>query len=220
MKSEVSKARRAPVWKSNWFLVVVALICAVLFGMQLWGITIYGDGVNTQVFGTVGGWVSGLASVAAVCVALFFAGRDGRRRDIEKRFADVRARTCVYCWVAKLDDEDDERDGWYLFIMNNTPTSVTRWQVLIESEDSSQQYAILNANCSVPLRPHESSRRLSFSEELGTVSCRIQFIDSVGECWERTMEGALSPLDSIRFDKIDFTSRSAREIRIPFQEPR
>lgn len=73
-------------------------------------------------WGDVATWVSGIATLVAVAVALVFSVRGERRQ----RAIEV---SQVHAWVQQHSDPSDPR--WKLIVSNKTDYPITRWLVLI-----------------------------------------------------------------------------------------
>lgn len=117
-------SRRSTVWASAAVRWALLFLCALLLGVNLWGLRLWGAPFDPNRFGNVGDWISGLGSLAAVAVALA-ALRDQRKRDADEELAK---RTQVYAWLRFVDDEDVV-EGWYLHIANGGASPIYVWRV-------------------------------------------------------------------------------------------
>ena len=187
----------------NWNRFVVAgwrsaptrwsLLCASVFllAIQGWGLRLWGAKFDPQAFGTMGEWVSGIGTFAAVVVALSTT-RNAQRFElgIKSRERDMLL-TAIYVWLSRsLDMTTGSPLGWSVSFTNATPQPVYYWVTRIEGVNGHLCHVIND-----PILPGRSTRGLVDRQYAPPASdqvprAMIEFVDSAGRLWVRNYDGS------------------------------
>jgi hypothetical protein len=184
------------IWQSAGFRLLltastVGLILWVLWGPRLRHAQLYPH------FGDLGGWTSGIGSLAAVAVALVQTHRLRVERIDDLYRQEVEQRTQVFGWVAYR--EESARSGdWWVYLNNMTPAPIRAWVLRIEDPETGHQVT-LDVTRLLPILP-------GFTQHLAGVSpgdllrpmCQLEFVDAAGVCWRRDVSGRIHQISEIR----------------------
>jgi hypothetical protein len=148
-------------------------------------------GVPGLQWGTVGEWVSGLATVVAVVVALTFA----LRSELEQRNTQLAA---VYAWVEVAQDAKRTATLW---LTNNTDYPIYDWRIEVSwtDEDEAQRQAETGSTEHGLLPPGRHSFAftgvsLALPSNDTKVRVRLDFRDARGRRLRRLSSGKLEKL--------------------------
>ncbi|GAA2095992.1 hypothetical protein [Actinomadura alba] len=195
---------------SRWTLLGLALF---LFGLEIFGLRLFGKGVNAGQFGDLAAWAQSIGTVAAVTVALHQIRRERLDRLADLERAEVKERTQLYSWIGFRETEPH---GWYLYFNNLTPTPVNSWVLRVwdgDADTEEEPVGTLDVSRGRPIPPGFSEYRTSFAAEALTgPHCAIDFADGNGECWRRTSSGGLRRITEVRHGE-QVLARDPRTVR-------
>jgi hypothetical protein len=184
-------------WRSSVCRFVLLGAFLFFFGLELFGLRLFGAGIDPVAFGDLASWAQSIATVAAVIVALRQISHERLARLADLERSRIRERTQVYCW---LTFKESEPVGWYLYFNNLTPAPINTWVLRVfEEEDGNEPLGTFDGRAIHPILPGFSERRTLFdATSLTRPRCRLDFVDAVGRCWRRSSDGDLDPIDEVR----------------------
>jgi len=164
----------------------------ISLAVNAWGLRLFGGSVDYQRFGTIGEWVSGAGTVAAVVAALNIARAEATRQRSQIRAAADAAMSQVFVWLRlRYSDVTEAPTHWEVLFNNATPQPVYFWVAKIERLDGHMCHVVNG-----PLLPGESSRVFAEPNEAPplmdeqTRRASIEFLDVEGRWWVRNMDGS------------------------------
>lgn len=166
------------------YAVLVALLIFAWSGAVSW------FAVPVARFGTLGDWISGLGTVAAVVVALRESALAQSRQRIDRLCA-------VTAWM-ELERHEDGSPRWTVFVSNETKHPIYRWLVVPRSDGGDDGVWHLCDARLGPLVPGPTQYEVPHSggADFHTASpVELQFVDRDGQSWLRTSRGRLEELD-------------------------
>jgi len=153
--------------------------------------TLSGFAASGIQWGSVSDWVSGVATVVAVIVALTFSLRSER----EQRNAKLAA---VYAWAEIAQDAD--RTGT-LWLTNNTECPIYEWNIAVSwTDDDGEQRRASTGHSEYGLLPpgrHSfdfNSVDVALPRNDATVRVQLDFRDAQGRPFRRLSSGKLEKL--------------------------
>ncbi|MCW2898173.1 MAG: hypothetical protein JWO67_438 [Streptosporangiaceae bacterium] len=183
-------------WRSPVCRYVLLGLCLFLFGLDVFGLRLFGSGLDAGRFGDLGTWAQSIGTVAAVAVALHQIRQERLARIADLERTDAKERTQLYCWIGF---KEAEPYGWYLFFNNLTPTPISSWVLRVFEGNEDDPAGTLDVSRVQPIPPSFSEHRTAFgADALTQPRCEIDFADSNGQCWRRTSAGRLTRLTEVR----------------------
>jgi hypothetical protein len=135
--------------------------------------------------GDIAEWVSGVGSLLAVIVALWFSMQS--RRDLQyERLLQVTA------WVENVEGQE----GWKLVTQNSTQQPIFSWVCTIKwqtADGRNCSYVATQANAGIIPPGHSEFEWTPDDEPQGEAGIRtsLTFLDSMGRTWTRLDTGRL-----------------------------
>ena len=144
------------------------------------------------VWGDVGTWVAGIATVLAFITAFYFSRRQ-ERRSVEMELANV------YAWMEYGDSPDSDgttSDDWSLVVNNRTEAPLYKWTVRIWWQvDGKEDKDLIGEDDLGIIPPGLRVYPLSEASQLpnndAQVRVAIDFVDRLGQFRTRTETGAM-----------------------------
>jgi hypothetical protein len=175
--------------RSPYLVIALVVITGLSISLDAWGLRPWGSTVDYQHFGTWDTFTAGIATVAAVVVALRGIAVERRRATEEVERVRDRELTQVFCWLTP-QGVSPGTTHWYLTFENHTGLPVFRWMADLGT-------VLTHACGSVhgPIRPYTSSLFIPELADMGSAEVprpALTFTDTVGRTWHRDQTGALS----------------------------
>ncbi|MDQ3964596.1 MAG: hypothetical protein M3277_11920 [Actinomycetota bacterium] len=166
-----------------------------LLGINVWGLRLFGEGINYTRWGTMGDWAANLATLLAVTVAFHGIRQERRDRWNELALREEKERTQVYCWMTLQQEETSAT--WFIEFNNMTPTPVRAWVLRVTDDADSGELVLSVADFGVLLPGMTKVATEIEPQALSRPECQLDFVDSSGACWRRTPRGDLQGIDDV-----------------------
>jgi hypothetical protein len=184
------------IWGSVSFRVLLATSTAGLTLWVLWGPRLRHAHLYPQ-FGDLGGWATGVGSLAAVAVALVQTHQLHVERLDDLYRQEEQQRTQVFGWVAYRDDGAGS-GGWWVYLNNMTPAPIGVWVLRIEDAETGRRMT-LDVTRLLPILPGFTQRQAGVSPgDLLRPMCQLEFSDAAGICWQRDASSRIHQIPEIR----------------------
>jgi hypothetical protein len=176
--------------------IIIGLLsfCLVLVStLYFWGIVFWKGPIDYTHFGNWGDAISGVATTAAVIVALVSLFRERAIRLATQRERAIEAEASVYLWLTshEVRDQHDVKIGreWNLKVHNSTAAPIFRWLVTLDA--SHPHICSFNKG---PLLPGENLLNIRSMDNVAPnqiPDASLMFEGRSGRSWQRTAKGVL-----------------------------
>jgi hypothetical protein len=166
-------------------VAVAALVLAAL--VVAWSGALPWFEIPVERYGTLGEWVSGVGTVAAIAIALRESGLARRRERLDRLCA-------VTAWM-ELERHADGEPRWTVSVSNGTEHPIYEWLVVPRPRDGSDATWHLCAEKLGPLTPRVSQYEVPHETDSGFEAAspvELHFEDRDGQQWLRNTRGQLT----------------------------
>lgn len=172
------------VWRSPAIKPGLLAVIALLISLEAWGVHLFDGQLRAESVGTVGDWVSGAGTVAAVVVALREAAiaRDRSRLD---------SLCAVSAWMELVKTQGGQH-VWNVTLLNATAFPIYRWAATPSVEDADWHLCYPLHGALVPGASQFEIADFAEADHAHAVPIEIVFEDRDGSFWRREPGGRLA----------------------------